>query len=149
MGFDQLSFLLLFFEFFCRLLLYNVLLLLTNRFFDWFGLLSASIHRIFFLHLRFFNSLLFYDICFGLLRIRVNFLFLAFSSFFSLSCTINLLDFSCYKLLCGCLLLPVFRWGWGPLIIVIHIIITWWLLRCCWGTLMCWRLFLLLRRCST
>ena len=130
MGFDQLSFLLLFFEFFCRLLLYNVLLLLTSRFLDWFGFLSASIDRVFFLYLRLFNWVLFYDICFGLLRIRVNFLFLAFSSFFSLSCTINLFDFSCYKLLWR-RLLPVLRWGWGPLIFVIHIIITRWLLRCC------------------
>ena len=148
MGFDQLSFLLLFFEFFRRLLLYNVLLLLTSRFLDWFGLLSTSIDRVFFLYLRFFNSVLFDDICFGLLRIRVNFLFLAFSSFFSLSCTINLLDFSCYKLLWR-RLLPVLRWRWGPLIFIIHIIVTRWLLRCCWGTLMCWRFLLLLRRCST
>ena len=136
MSSDQLSFLLLLFEFFCRLLLYNVLLLLSSRFFYWFGLLGAGIHWIFFLYLRFFNWVLFHDICFGLFRIRVNFLFFNFSSFFSFCCTINMLDFCSDKLLWRYLLSRLRR-RWGPLVFIIHIIVTRWFLGCCRGTLMC------------
>ena len=129
------------------LLLLGRLLLLLIRFFLVFNFCLLFFDRLDFFLSWFFldlflllNRILFYDICFGLLRIRADLLFLGLSSFFCL-CSIHrdlfyLRLFPRYnKLIWLCLLR--FYWRWRPLIFISDIIITLCFFRCSLGTLMC------------